>query len=55
MNKRNQAQANTPQIRYWKIGQISIVAKERIDILLVCGKPDDARSMAGEWIIDIKK
>ena len=55
MNKQNQAQTKTPHIRYWKLGQISSVAKERIDILLICGKPEDARSMAGEWIIDIKK
>jgi len=55
MNKQNQAQTNTPHIRYWKLVQISSVAKERIDILLICGKPEDARSMAGEWIIDIKK
>ena len=57
MNKQNQTQTqtNAPQIRYWKLGQISSIAKERIDILLICGKPEDARSMAGEWIIDIKK
>ena len=55
MNKQNQTQANTPHIRYWKLGQISSVAKERIDILLVCGKTDDARAMAGEWLIDVKE
>ena len=55
MKKQNHAQTNTPHIRYWKLGQISSVAKERIDILLICGRPDDARAMAGEWINDIKE
>ena len=55
MNKQNQTNTNTPNIRYWKLGQISSVAKERIDMLLICGKQEEARSMAGEWIIDIKK
>jgi hypothetical protein len=55
MNKKNQAKINNPHIRYWKLGQISSVAKERIDILLICGRPEEARSMAAEWIIDIER
>ena len=55
MNKKNQAANQLPHIRYWKIGQISYVAKERIDTLLIKGQPEDARSMAGEWIIDNRK
>ena len=55
MNKQNHTNTNTPNIGYWKLGQISSVAKERIDMLLICGKPEEARSMAGEWIIDIKE
>ena len=55
MNKKNQAANQPPYIRYWKLGQISGSAKERIDTLLICGQVNDARSMAAEWIIDIKK
>jgi len=55
MNKKNKAANQLPRIRYWKLGQISESAKERIDTLLVCGQVNDARSMASEWIIDIKK
>ena len=55
MNKKNQAANQLPHIRYWKLGQISGSAKERIDTLLICGQANDARSKAAEWIIDIKK
>ena len=55
MNKKNQAANQLQYICYWKLGQISGSAKERIDTLLICGQADDARSMAAEWIIDIKK
>ena len=55
MNKKNHASNQLPYIRYWKLGQISGSAKERIDTLLICGQANDARSMAAEWIIDIKK
>ena len=55
MNKKNEATNQLPYIRYWKLGQISGSAKERIDTLLIFGQAKDARSMAAEWIIDIKK
>ena len=54
MNKKNKAANQLPHIRYWKLGQISGSAKERINTLLICGQAN-ARSMAAEWIIDIKK
>ena len=54
MNNKNQAANQLPHIRYWKHGQISGSAKERIDTLLICGQANDARSMAAEWIIDIR-
>ena len=55
MNKKNKAANQLPHIRYWKLGQISESAKERIDTLLICGHENDARSMAAECIIDIKR
>ena len=55
MNQNNQETNQFPHIRYWKRGQISGSAKERIDTLLIGGQANDARAMAAEWIIDIKK
>ena len=55
MNKKNLAANQLPYIRYWRLGQISGSAKERIDALLIRRQANDARAMAAEWIIDIKK
>ena len=55
MNKNNQAANQHPHILYWRSGQISGSAKERIDTLLIFEQAKDARSKAAEWIIDIKE